>query len=292
MHQPSVRGQQPPPHERGHDRDAERRGETRHLVLDAVAPDLHVHEDHRPLRRTQMVQHLARGLRERLRVGRARRQRHDRLARGPDQVARQLDIDGQRVVPRRAQHARDLARRAHRVAEHGLIAGDLLEDAGLRVERAAHVVQPPARRALGNARRARHHDDRHPLRVAARDRVHEIERPRAPGRDRDREAAPEPRCRVRREADGRLVAQRVERQRPALLHDLEERQHEIARDAEDLARPMLAQRIQQGAAERRAHATARAAPGERRPAARDPAAAPLPAAARSAPVAASRAACA
>ena len=54
---------------------------------------------------------------------------------------------------------------------------------------------------------------------------------------------------IGREADARLVAERVVRKDPAFLDHLEERQHEIARDAEDLAGAVVLQTLQQGRGE-------------------------------------------
>ena len=55
--------------------------------------------------------------------------------------------------------------------------------------------------------------------------------------------------RVRGEPNRRLVAQRVQRQDRRFLDDLEERQHEVAGDAEDLLRAVVAERVQQGLAD-------------------------------------------
>src|SRR5262249_39152272 len=56
---------------------------------------------------------------------------------------------------------------------------------------------------------------------------------------------------IGREADGGLVAQRVVRQDRAVLDDLEERQHEIARDAEELARAVGLQGVEERGGNRR-----------------------------------------
>ncbi len=160
-------------------------------------------------------------------------------------VARQLDIDRQRTLARAAQHARDLARRLRGIGEHGLVAGDLAKDRKLRVDRARLVMQHEAARALARAWRARDDDDRRALRVGARDGIDEVEGPGPEGHDRDAEARVIARRRVGREAHAGLMAQRVVRQDPALLDHLEERQHEVARNAEDLARAVVLEALQQ-----------------------------------------------
>src|SRR5699024_1403797 len=47
------------------------------------------------------------------------------------------------------------------------------------------------------------------------------------------------------EANAWLMAQRIERQNPRILNDLEERQDKIARNTEDLMCAMILQRLQQ-----------------------------------------------
>jgi len=68
------------------------------------------------------------------------------------------------------------------------------------------------------------------------------------------------RRRIRGEAHRRLMAQRVAGQNAAFLDHLEERQHEVAGDAENFARAVVFQAVQQRGAEsrctRRAHPTA------------------------------------
>ena len=206
-----------------------------------------------------------RGFRRRIRRARPRSacrgdSTDDRLDLGRHHVARKFDIDRQRQFARAAQHARDLRGRGCGIGQHRLIAGDLPEDGELRVDGAGLVMQQEAAGSLARAGRARDHHHRRALRIGARDRIDDIEGAGAVGHDGDAEAAVIARRRIRCETDGRLVAQREIRQDVAFFDDLEQRQHEIAGNAEDLAGAVILQRGEQSMG-KRGH---RSVPGIRR----------------------------
>src|SRR5579864_8792398 len=131
--------------------------------------------------------------------------------------------------------------RGRRIGEEDLIAGHFAIDRGLAVDRSRLVVQQEAAHALARARRTGYHDDWRALRIGAGDRIDKIERTGPVGCDRNAEPKVIARRGIGGEADGRLMAQREVRENPALLDHLVERQHEIARNAEDLARAVLLQ---------------------------------------------------
>src|SRR3974390_895709 len=111
-------------------------------------------------------------------------------------------------------------------------------------------MQHEAAGAVARARGAPAHHDRRAFGIGARDRIDEIERACAIGDDRNADTRAVARDRVRRETDRRLVAQREVRQDLRSLDDLVERQHEIARNSEDLARAVVLQRLQESGGER------------------------------------------
>ena len=199
--------------------------------------------------RRQALQHLLGAGRHRLGIDRRRLGRDDRGAVDARHVARDLDVDRPRVLAAAPQHARDGGRRRGRVVEPGLVAGDLLVDARLAGEGLRLVVQEEAALRLGRTRPARDHDQRRLLGVGPGDRVDHVERARPVGDGRDAELLAVAAGGVGREADGGLVAERVERQRAVVLDDPEERQREVAGDAEDLLGPVVLQRLEQGLAE-------------------------------------------
>src|SRR5207245_8994291 len=82
-------------------------------------------------------------------------------------------------------------------------------------------------------------------RVGARDRIDQVEGTGPEGHDRDAEARVIACRRIGREAHARLMAQRVMRQDPALLDHLEEWQHEVSGNAENLARAVVLEALQQ-----------------------------------------------
>ncbi len=112
------------------------------------------------------------------------------------------------------------------------------------------MVDHEAAGALARAGRAGDHHDRRALGIGAGDGIDQVERAGAESDHGDAEAAVVARRRVGREADARLVAQRVVRENPALLDDLEERQHEIARNPEDFAGAVVLEALQQRGRER------------------------------------------
>ncbi len=236
--------QQATAHEGGHHRHAERARELGDLPLDAVAADFDVDDHHRLTRRGEAIENLVGTFGKRGAVGGAARQYRHRAGLGIDQIARELDIDRQRLLQRAAQHAGDLRRRRRRIVEHGLVAGDLAVDGKLGVDGARLVVQQEAGGPLLRARRASDHHHRRALRVSAGDRVDQVEGAGAIGDDGDAEALVVARGGIGREADRRLVAERVARQDFRFLDDLVERQHEIAGDAEDLPGAVVLQALQ------------------------------------------------
>ena len=221
-------------------------------LLEAVAPDLHVDDDRRPAWRSASRSRISSAHSASASGSAARRGSSGTgRSRGAHHVARHLDVDRQRALAGAAQHARDLGGRRGRIGQHRLVAGDLPEHRELGVDRARLVVQQEPARALARARRAGDHHHRRALRIGAGDRIDQVEGAGAVGDDRDAEAAMVARRRIGREADRRLMAQRVVRQDPAFLDHLEQRQHEIARDAEDLAGPVILQPVEQRGGERR-----------------------------------------
>ena len=222
-------------HEGGDHRDAQPAGELGDLGLEPVAAHLDVDHDHRPLGLGQPGHDLVGAGGDGVGVGRRRHVGRHRPAGHAHHVARQLEIDRPGLVDGGGEHAGDLGRRGGGVVEPRLGAGDLLVDAELRVERAALMVQQEARAALGPAGGAGDHDHRRLLGEGAGDRVDQVEGAGAVGDRGHADRAAEPPGGIGGEAHGRLVAQRVQRQDAALLDHLEERQREVAGDAEDLA---------------------------------------------------------
>ncbi len=233
--------QQAAPHERrddGYVQAARKRGHSR---LDAEAADLDADHHHRPRGARNAVHDFVGAGGDFLRIERVFRLRDHPAARSEDHVARELEVDGPRVLETAAQHARDLTGRVGRIVEQGLVAGDLAIDRKLRVGPLHLVVQRQAAARLAAARRTRDHHQRRFLGVGRRDRVDHVERTGAVGDDRHAWRAADTCRRVRRESDRGLVAQRVQRQQPRLFDDLEERQHEVAWDAEHLPGAVLLQ---------------------------------------------------
>jgi hypothetical protein len=104
-------------------------------------------------------------------------------------------------------------------------------------------LQPAGRLVRG--RRARQHDQRHALGVGTGDRVDEVERAGAVGHGGDAEPAARTRRRVGGEADGRLVRQRDQRQHAGAFDLAEQRQREVAGNAEHLGRAAAREGVQQ-----------------------------------------------
>ena len=178
---------------------------------------------------------------ERVRVDRCWRFAHDRRAGHQRHVARHLDVNRPRFAQAAREHARDVGRRARGVVESRLVAGNLAVNLQLRVEAFRLVMQQQSARRFAAPRSARDHHQRRFFGVRAGNRVDHIERTRAIGDGCHAGRARNARRRIGREADGGLVAQRVQGQNRGLLDHLEKRQYEIAGDAEDLARAVIYQ---------------------------------------------------
>ncbi len=115
-------------------------------------------------------------------------------------------------------------------------------------------MQQIAAGAFARARRAGDHHHRRAFGIGAGYRVHQVEGAGAVGDDRDAEAAVIARRGVGGEADRRLMTEREVRQHLAFLDDLEQRQHEVARDTENLPGAVSFQAFEQSGGKRR-HAT-------------------------------------
>ena len=238
------------PHEGRDHRQVQLACQRRDLVLDAIATDFHIDHRDRSGRRLDPLEDFIGTFGERARVRRPRRQRHDGLDFGCDHVAGKFEIDRQRHLAGAAQHARDQRRRGSGIGQHRLVAGDLPEHGELRVDSARLVMQQEAAGALARTRRARNHDNRRAFRIGARDGIDQIERAGAIGHHGDAETAMVARRGVRREAHRRLMAQREVRQDVAFLDDLEQRQHEVAGNAEYLVGAVIFQGLEQSGGKR------------------------------------------
>ena len=104
--------------------------------------------------------------------------------------------------------------------------------------------------ALASAWSARNHHNRRAFRIGAGDRVHQIEGSGSVGNHRYADATVVARRRVSRKAYGRFVAQREIRKNVAFFDDLEERQHEITRDAKNLPGAVVLEAFKQSVRER------------------------------------------
>jgi hypothetical protein len=107
------------------------------------------------------------------------------------------------------------------------------------------MVQLQETPAFVQAGRAGDHHQRHLLGVCGGDGVQHVERARAVGHERGGRRRGDARGRVRREADGGLVAQRVQRQLAPRPGRLEQRQRKVARNAEQLLHAVIGQALQQ-----------------------------------------------
>ena len=116
------------------------------------------------------------------------------------------------------------------------------------------MVKQQAAACLALARCARDHDHRRLLGECGRDRVHHVERAGAVGDRGDAEAAMRARSGVSGEADGRLVAERVQRQPAGFLDLGEQREREVAGDAEYLVCAVCGERGEQRLGDVHAHA--------------------------------------
>ena len=240
-----LRREQAAPHEARDHGDRQAPGQLGYARLQIEAAHLHAHHQHR-----------ARALRRRCSNSSAHAARACASGTGSAvigtfvagtlrHVPRDFEIDRPRMAQRGVEHARDLRGRLARVVQPGLVHGELLEHAPLRIQRLHLVVQLVAARGFVRGRRARQHDQRHPLGVGAGHGVHEVEGAGAIGDRGHAEAAAHARGRVGREADRRFVRKRVERQDPAALDFAEQGQGEVAGDAEHFGRAAALQGLEE-----------------------------------------------
>ncbi len=148
------------------------------------------------------------------------------------------------------QHARDLGRCGCRIGQHRLVAGDLAEYRELGVHGAGLMMQKKPALPLQRAGRACDHHHRRALGIGAGNRIDDVEGARAIGDDRDADPAMKAGRGIGGKADRRLMAQFEMRQDPRLLDRLVERQHEVARNAEDFTGAMRLERAQENGCKR------------------------------------------
>ena len=202
-------GEEPASHHARHDGQAQPERERRDLRFQAEAAHLDADHQHRRACAGDSRQDLVDTGGERVAVdGLVGEPRH-RFAGRAHHVARQLDVHGARFGEAAAQDAGDLGRRALRIVESRLVAGDLAKDPQLRIERLRLMVQEQARARLALAGRAGNDDDRRFLRVGPGHRVDEVERARPVSDGRDAQRAVHSRRGIGGEADRRLVGERV-----------------------------------------------------------------------------------
>ena len=242
-------GQDAAPHEAGDRGDGELLRQPGDLLFQPVAAHLDPEQQRRAARGGEAREDFVRGRAGGPAVDRRGRVGGHLADLRVDHVARQLEVDRARLAARLAQHARDLARRARRVVEHGLGAGHFAHDQELAVQALDLVVQPEAHAPFGRAGSARDHRHGRLLGVGGGDRVDHVERTRAVGDRGDAERAAVARRGVGGEADRRLVAERVQRQDARALDFAEERQREVARDAEDFSGAVVLECGEQGVCE-------------------------------------------
>jgi hypothetical protein len=216
-------------------RDAAGPGQAQQPVLQPVALHVDARQDDRLRRRRQPGDRLGDGLAQALRVARRPLRGRRVVAYGgnPDHIPRDLQVDRAALLGRRRQDAVDVALRGVRVVEHGRGHGELLEDPLLGVEVARLVVQQGVRRALGDARRAADHHHRRALGEGLGGAVGQLQPADAVGHA-DHPQPPHPGVDVRGEP-GPLLVCGVDQAHPAVRQQIEEAQHEVPGDAEDVA---------------------------------------------------------
>ena len=237
--------QQPAAHEAGDHRDGQPARELGHPRLDAIAAHLDADHQQGPLRGGQARQQFVGAGRQALGVGGEGGAGRHRLAGLRRHVARNLQVHRARARQRGIEHAGDQRRCALRVVEPGAVDGQLLEQPPLRIERLHLVVQQQAAGRLVRRRRARQHHQRHAFGIGASHRVDQVEGTGAIGHGGHAQTAARARRGVGREADAGLVRQRVQRQQRRALDLAEQRQREVAGDAEDFGGAACLQRLQQ-----------------------------------------------
>ncbi len=245
----AVVGQQAAPHEGGEHGQLQAARQFGHARLDAEAAHFHVHHQHRALggldARHPFVGALGHGLRA---VGAGRQ--HGHLGHGVQRhVARHLDQHGLRQLHAVAQHAGNVLGRRLGVGQAHLVAGDLAEDAPLRIDVAHLVVQHQARVRLDLAGAAGQDDQRRALGIGAGHGVDDVERARAVGDRHHAQAAVHARGGVGGKAQRGLVAQRHQGEDVAFLDLLEQRQDEVAGNAKNFLRAVVLEGAQQREAE-------------------------------------------
>ena len=169
---------------------------------------------------------------------------------GEHHVARNFDVDRAACAAR--QHAVDLARRGFRIIQNGGADGQFLEYLLLRIEGADLVMEERVGDALFRARRAGDDDDRRAFGVGLGDGIGDLQAADRIG-DAGRTKSLEPRVRIRRETRALLVAGVDDLER-TLLHLVEEGEHIVAGNTEDVADSLLAEAADQIAADGFAHA--------------------------------------
>ena len=236
-------------HEAGDHRDAQPPCQLGHALLDAIAAHLDADHQHRPLGGGQPRQQLVGAGRQPFGIGRDRRRVGHRVAGRARHVARDLQVHRPRARERGVEHARHQRRRALRIVEPRAVDRQFLEQPPLRIERLHLVVQQEAAGRFVRGRRAGQHDQRHAFGIGAGHGIDQVERAGTIGDGGHAEAAAGARCGIGGEADARLVRQRVQRQQLRVFDLAEQRQREVARDAEDLARAARLQCLQQASGE-------------------------------------------
>ena len=228
----------------GYHRNIEPRRQRRRLVFKPEPLELDPRHQHRRPGGGESLEDFPGARRQRLLVDGRRRHFGHRRAGDCRHIARDLDIDRQRQAERGIEHPGDFAGRGRGVVEPGAGAGDVAVDLHLAVQRLALMVQQQTAPQLVGAGRAGDHHQRALFRIGAVDRVDQIERAGAIGDRGDPQGLADPRRRIRREADPRLVAQGVQRQDARLLDHLEKRQRKIAGNAENMFRAAGLERVQ------------------------------------------------
>ena len=148
-----------------------------------------------------------------------------------------------------AKDTGDFGRRGGGIIEHGLGAGHLGHDQELAVEALHLMMQAEPHVPLGSPRRPRNHHQRRFFRVRRGHGVDHVEGARPIGDGGHPEGAAIAPGGIGGKPDARLMAQGMERQDIGLLDGAEERQGEIAGDAEDFTGAIVFERRQQGVCE-------------------------------------------
>ena len=154
---------------------------------------------------------------------------------GEHHVARNLEIHGTFELQRHVNRMVDAGGRGIRIIDDGARLDDLLINLELRLERFHLVVDEHARLFLQAARTSGNHHQRRLFGVRAGHRIDHVQTAGAVGDKADAEPIADSRGAIGCKTDRRLVAQRDELKSPIVLEGVVEVQHEVARDAEDVA---------------------------------------------------------